>query len=121
MWPLIKDIIISHSTDISSNNVVLEGSAILPELIVNLNFDKVSSIWLTASNEFLRQRIYVESKYKIKSPHEQMLVDKFWERTCLHNNLIIETVNRLGLISLNIEEIFTLDELMNQCLLSLYS
>ena len=121
VWPLIKDIIISHSTDISSNNVVLEGSAILPELIVNLNFDNVSSIWLTASNEFLRQRIYVESKYKIKSPHEQMLVDKFWERTCLHNNLIIETVNRLGLISLNIEEIFTLDELMNQCLLSLYS
>ena len=107
VWPLIKDIIISHSTDISSNNVVLEGSAILPELIVNLNFDNVSSIWLTASNEFLRQRIYVESKYKIKSPHEKMLVDKFWERTCLHNNLIIETVNRLGLISLNIEEIFT--------------
>jgi 2-phosphoglycerate kinase len=118
VWPLIKDIIISYPTDTSSNKVVMEGSALLPELIINLIFDNISSIWLTASNDFLKQRIYTSSQYETKSTYERMLVDKFWERNCLLNDRIIDVVDRLGLMSLNIEETSTLDELMHMCLLT---
>jgi 2-phosphoglycerate kinase len=116
VWPLIEDIITFHATDISSEKMVIEGSALLPELVINLNFNNIYTIWLTASNEFLRKRIYTESQYKTKSKPEQMLVDKFVERNCLYNDRIIDAVSRLGLVSVNIEDTSTPDELMNLCL-----
>jgi 2-phosphoglycerate kinase len=116
VWRSIEDIVTSHATDTSSEKMVMEGSALLPELVITLDFENISSIWLTASNEFLRQRIYMESQYEIKSLHEKMLIDKFWKRNCLYNNRIIDAVDRFGLVSINIEEICTPDELTERCL-----
>ena len=111
VWPLVEDIVTAHATDISSGQMAIEGSALLPDLVNNLNFDNTSSLWLTASNEFLKQRIYLSSQYETKSPFEQMLIDKFWKRNCLLNDRIIAAVDRLGLVSLNIEAASTVDEL----------
>jgi 2-phosphoglycerate kinase len=106
MWSLIEDIVNDFSIKLSSKNLVVEGSALLPELVINLDVDNIiSSIWLTASNEFLRQRIYTSSQYATKSTYEQMLIDKFCERNCLLNDRIIAAVDRLGLVSLNVEEV----------------
>ncbi len=116
VWLLIEDIVTFHATDASSEKLVMEGSALLPELVVTLNFDNISTIWLTASNEFLRRRIYTASQYETKSPSEKMLVDKFLERNCLYNDRIIDTVTRLGLVSLDVEDASTADELMSLCL-----
>ncbi len=111
VWPLIAHIVTAHATDASSGQMAIEGSALLPDLVNNLKFDNTSSIWLTASNEFLRQRIYLSSQYEAKSPFEQTLIDKFWKRNCLLNDRIIADVNRLGLVSLNIEAVSTVAEL----------
>jgi 2-phosphoglycerate kinase len=117
VWHSIEDIVTSYATDISSENMIVEGSALLPELVINLDIDNIlASIWLTASNEFLRERIYISSQYEIKSPFEQMLIDKFWQRNCLLNDRIIEAVDRLGLVSFDVEAASTPDELMSQCL-----
>jgi 2-phosphoglycerate kinase len=116
VWQLIEDIVTSHATDASSEKMVMEGSALLPELVITLNFHNISTIWLTASNEFLRRRIYTTSQYETKSTYEKMLVDKFWERNCLYNDRIIDAVNRLGLVSLNVENVSTADELMSLCM-----
>ena len=116
VWQSIEDIVTTHIDDPSSEQMVIEGSALLPELVNTLKSDNIHGIWLTASNEFLRQRIYTESQYETKSPFEQMLIDKFWERNCLLNDRIIAAVNRFGLVSLNIEEASTLEEQMNRCL-----
>jgi 2-phosphoglycerate kinase len=119
VWQLIEDIITSHATDASSQTMIMEGSALLPELVITLNFHNISTIWLTASNEFLRRRIYTSSQYETKSTYEKMLVDKFLERNCLYNDRIIDAVNQLGLMSLDVEDISTTDELMNRCLSSI--
>ena len=116
VWPLIEDIVTFRATDASSEKLVMEGSALLPELVVTLNLDNIATIWLTASNEFLRRRIYTASQYETKSPYEKMLVDKFLQRNCLHNARIIDAVDRLGLLSLDVEAAFTVDELMDMCL-----
>lgn len=116
VWPLIKDIVTSHATDASSEKMVIEGSALLPELVVTLNFDNISTIWLTASNEFLRRRIYTASQYETKSLYEKMLIDKFSERNRLYNDRITDAANRLGLVSLDVEDASTTDELMSLCL-----
>jgi 2-phosphoglycerate kinase len=116
VWQLIEDIVTSHATDASSEKMVMEGSALLPELVITLNFHNISTIWLTASNEFLRRRIYTTSQYETKSTYEKMLVDKFWERNCLYNDRIIDAVNRLGLVSLDVENASSVDELMSRCM-----
>ena len=116
VWPRIEDILTDHTTNIPSEQMVIEGSALLPELVANLKFDNISSIWLTASNEFLRQRIYTESQYATKSPFEHMLIDKFCQRNYLLNDRIINDVDRLGLISFDVEQVSTPDELIDKCL-----
>jgi 2-phosphoglycerate kinase len=116
VWHSIEDIVTSHVDNPSSDKMVIEGSALLPELVNTLKADNISRIWLIASNEFLRHRIYMESQYEIKSPFEQTLIDKFCQRNCLLNNQIIETVDRLGLVSFDVEQVATRDELIERCL-----
>lgn len=116
VWLLIEDIVTFHATDASSEKLVMEGSALLPESVITLNFDNIATIWLTATNNFLRRRIYTASQYETKSLYEKMLVDKFLERNRLYNDRIIDAVNRLGLMSLDVEDASTADELMSMCL-----
>lgn len=115
VWSLIKNIVTFHATDASADKLVIEGSALLPELVMTLGFKNISAIWLTASNEFLRRRIYTASQYETKSPYERMLVDKFMERNLLYNGRIMDAVNQLGLAYVDVEAASNVDELMDMC------
>jgi 2-phosphoglycerate kinase len=116
VWPQIEDIVTTQAIDRPAQGKIIEGLALLPELVNTLKLDNIASIWLTASNEFLRQRIYLSSQYARKSTDEQMLIDKFWERNCLLNDQIIAAISILNLSSLAIEEVSTQDELIELCL-----
>jgi 2-phosphoglycerate kinase len=115
VWSLIKNIVTFHATDASADKLVIEGSALLPELVMTLGFKNISAIWLTASNEFLRRRIYTASQYETKSPYERMLVDKFMERNLLYNGRIMDAVNQFGLAYVDVEAASNVDELMDMC------
>jgi len=116
VWPIVENTVTSHATDLSADKLVMEGSAILPELVVTLSFDCVAAIWLTASNELFEQRIYNASQYETKSPREKKMIDKFLERTRLYNERMMDAVHRLGLVSIDVEDVSTLDELTDNCL-----
>jgi 2-phosphoglycerate kinase len=116
VWPQIEQIVNTAETNIAERGTIIEGSALLPELVNTLKFDNIDSIWLTASNEFLQHIIYLSSQYASKSQFEQMLIDKFWERNCLYNDRLIDTVDRLGFVSLNVSTVATPSELMCQYL-----
>ena len=94
VWPRIEEIVASHLNDSATTGIVLEGSALLPELVTNLESDRIVAVWLTASEEVLRHRIHDESLYYRKSPREQLMIDKFLERTLAHNALLVDAVNR---------------------------
>jgi 2-phosphoglycerate kinase len=115
VWPLIENIVTTCAMDLSTDRLVLEGSAILPERIMTLPYKNTAAIWLTASREFLAQRIYTESQYAAKSPPEKALIDKFLQRTWQYNNLMLEDVKRLGLASLVVDNASHLDELIIAC------
>jgi 2-phosphoglycerate kinase len=115
VWPQIEQIVNNAATNIAESGTTIEGSALLPELVNTLKFANIATVWLTASNEFLRHRIYLSSQYASKSQFEQMLIDKFWERNCLLNDQIIAATNRLRLVSINVEMVLTPDELINIC------
>jgi 2-phosphoglycerate kinase len=116
VWPLIESIVTFHATDFSTDRLILEGSAILPELVVTLTPNSIAAIWLTASNEFFEQRIYSSSQYETKSPREKKMIDRFLERTWLYNERMMDTVRRLGLVSLDVENASDVNELTGKCL-----
>ncbi|MFQ5630506.1 MAG: 2-phosphoglycerate kinase [bacterium] len=116
VWPLIESIVTSHATNLSTDRLIMEGSAILPELVVTLTFNNIAAIWLTASNKLFEQRIYRESQYKTKSPREKKMIDKFLERTRLYNERMMDTVKRLGLVSIDVENASNVDELTGMSL-----
>lgn len=96
VWPQIESMVRAHATDLSSDHLILEGSAVLPERVATLSYENVAAIWLIASHELLARRIYAESQYTKKSPAEQELIDKFIQRTWAYNDLMREEVQRLG-------------------------
>jgi 2-phosphoglycerate kinase len=100
VWPLVKVIVTSHATDPNADRLILEGSAILPELFVTLTHKNADAIWLTASNELFEQRIYRTSQYETRTPIEKRMIDKFLERTWLYNELMMQNIRRMGLVSM---------------------
>ena len=98
VWPKVEAIVASHSNDASTTGIVLEGSALWPEFVTSLDFDKIAAVWLTASEEVFRQRIHVGSLYSSKSPRERMMIDKFLGRTLAYNARMVDAVSRHGLM-----------------------
>ena len=115
VWPKVEAIVVSYLNDTSSAGVIVEGSALWPEFATGLNFDRTAALWLTASEEVFRQRIYDESLYRSKSPRGQMMVDKFLERTLVYNAQMIEVVRRHRFILVDILQ-SNLVELTDRCL-----
>ena len=118
VWPKVEAIIASHSTDTSTTGIVLEGSALWPEFATGLDFNKVAAVWLTASDEVFRQRIYVGSRYSSKSTRERKMIDKFLARTLAYNAGMVEAVSRHGFMLVDVQR-YSVTEVAERCLSSL--
>ena len=120
VWPKVKALIASHSTDTSTTGLVLEGSALWPELVASLDFDRIAAVWLTASEDVFRQRIHFGSLYSTKSPRERMMIDKFLERTLAYNARMVDAVNQHGFILVDVLQ-SNVVELAESCISTLRS
>ncbi len=67
------------------DKVMIEGSALLPEKISELWDDKMSSVWLTASDETLTSRIFSESTYEQADTFHKQPIKIFLARTIAFN------------------------------------
>ena len=115
VWPKVEKIIASHINGPSRAGLIIEGSALWPELVATLNFDDIAALWLTASEEVFRQRIRDESLYHSKSLLGRRMIDKFLERTLVYNAQMIEIANRYGFIFVDVQQ-SNLAELTQRCL-----
>ncbi|MCY3680803.1 MAG: 2-phosphoglycerate kinase [Gemmatimonadetes bacterium] len=115
LWPKVEKIVASHINDLSRGGLIIEGSALWPELVATLDSENIATLWLTASEEVFRQRIRDESLYHSKSLRERRMIDKFLERTLVYNAQMIEIVNRHGFILVDVQQ-SNLAELTQRCL-----
>lgn len=115
VWPKVEEIVASYPNDDSGTGVILEGSALWPEFVIGMEFNSVSALWFTASEETLTQRIYEESRYHSKSPRERLMIDKFLERTLAYDALMVEVVRRHGLTLVDVLQ-SSVEELTHRCL-----
>ena len=115
LWSAIQSIIESHLADPTSELLVLEGSALLPELVNTLASDKVVAVWLTGSDDLFKKRIYASSNFLAAADAEQKLITQFLARTIRYNKMMMKEVHGLNLPSINVIRFNNLDDLLYQC------
>ena len=57
MWPSTRDLISRHVSGSIADALVLEGSALRPEYVAELDILAIEAVWLTASDRLIRDRI----------------------------------------------------------------
>lgn len=104
--PQVETIVHSHAFDLSTQCLILEGSALWPEFVPNLVGENgVKAIWLTASDQLLGNRIKRESDFSNVGEDEKHLIQKFLDLTLFYNKRMRETVERLGFICIDVESV----------------
>ena len=115
VWPKVEEIVASHINDPSRGGLIIEGSALWPELVATLDFDNIATLWLTASEAVFQQRIRDESLYHSKTLRKRRMIDKFLERTLVYNAQMIEIANQHGFILVDVLQ-SNVEELTKRCL-----
>jgi hypothetical protein len=110
LWPRIE----ATAADTGARQLVLEGSGVLPQRAAALK--STAAVWLTASADVLRDRIYSASRFDELAPEEKVIVGKFLGRTKRYDQIILSAVTSLGLTSIDTSTAPSTAELMEQCL-----
>jgi hypothetical protein len=97
MWPMIRDLIVRHATDPAAGRLVLEGSALWPERVAELDLPQVRAVWLTADHCLIETRMRRESGFEAADPAGQSLIHSFLARTWAYDDAMMAVVQRLGL------------------------
>ena len=115
--PQVEAIVHSHGSDLSTECLILEGSALWPGFVAKLvDENRVKAIWLTASDQFFRNRIFSESNFYNVGEDEKHLIQKFLARTLFYNKFMREKVERLRFMCIDVESVSIEDELSNKCM-----
>ncbi len=102
MWPHLRDRISTASQ--SNSGCVIEGSALRPEFIADLQPSRTLTVGLHASNAFLRQRMEAESLYENQDMHTKQLIEKFIQRSLTDNDSIVEASKHHGLTLIDVSD-----------------
>ena len=111
IWPLTTALLSEHV-----GPLVLEGSALLPELVAPLRRPGVSAVWLTGGDALIAARIHAQSGFGVADAAGRALIDKFTARSQAFNTLTIAEVRRLGLAGIAVDESSTVEALVDACL-----
>jgi 2-phosphoglycerate kinase len=97
MWPMVRELIEARASDPYAAPLVLEGSALWPELVATLDMPTVRAVWLTADDALFTDRIRRESRFDDADAAGRQLIESFAARTRLYNATMMAHVRRLGL------------------------
>lgn len=115
--PQVKVIVHSHASDLSTECLILEGSALWPGFVAHLVSENgVKAIWLTARDQLFRNRIKSESNFCNVCKDEKHLIQKFLDRTLFYNKHMRDEVERLGFMCVDVESVSTADKLSKKCI-----
>lgn len=119
VWPLIDEIISSRLATIPIQPLVLEGSAILPNMVAERKDRNITALYLTADYELLKKRIYCSSQYGLKSSNGRAMVDNFLERAHLFNEYVACSLQISDKTVIAVKEASTVDSIEKQILMAI--
>nr|PPQ57600.1 hypothetical protein C5F59_13540 [Streptomyces sp. QL37] len=98
LWPRVEELITARAAEDSTGpGLVLEGSALWPVPVAELEVPRTAAVWLTADDAVVRARVRSAGHYETATTAEQHLMDQFLARTTRYQELMLDTVDRLGL------------------------
>jgi 2-phosphoglycerate kinase len=116
MWPMVRELIEARAADLDATPLVLEGSALWPELVADLDLPGVRAVWLTGDDELFDARICCESRLDAAEPDGRQLIERFAARTRLYNATMLAHVRRLGLPLVAVTAALSPDEITDAVL-----
>jgi 2-phosphoglycerate kinase len=119
MWPMVRERIEARAADKHAAPLVLEGSALWPALVAELDLPAVRAVWLTADDALFDARIRRESQFDQADAAGRQLIESFAARTRLYNATMLAQVRRLGLALVEVTAATTPDEVTEAVLTSL--
>ncbi len=112
MWPLLRQKISGACK--ANAGLILEGTALRPEYIAELDGQQVSAIGLHADPNVIRKRIERESSYSKRADGHKLLIDKFIARSLSDNDDIKEAAEQHGLRLVNVADLQSLDRIADE-------
>ncbi|MPY44980.1 AAA family ATPase [Streptomyces phyllanthi] len=97
LWSRIEDLIMERAAEGGGTGLVLEGSALWPVRVAELEVPRTAAVWLTADDAVVRARVHTAGRYETAADEEQRLMDKFLARTERYQALMIDDIGTLGL------------------------
>ena len=107
-WPAIEELIRVHTT--WSAPAIIEGWALQPEQVAELNLPRVQSLWLVVDETALECRIRKDKDFLQGASDVEKLIQQFLGRTIWFNRHIRQTASALGMPILELPAGVSLDE-----------
>lgn len=112
LWTRISEIIKSHLSN--GQNLIIEGSAILPSTWDLQSKGKVFAFWLTSADKFLLERIRCTSNYFKKEDEDKLLIDKFYDRTILFKRTVLGEVSNSNMRVIDVDNLKAIDDIVDE-------
>jgi len=116
MRPMLRELIAAHATDPARSPLVLEGSALWPEFVAELDIPGVRAVWLTADHALIEARIRRDSDIGSLPPRERRTTENFMVRTRLYDDAMMAAVQRLGLPFIRVTDGAGVGDVVDACL-----
>jgi len=113
VWPIAKALIQSRISNPYDTGIVLEGSAIWPDSVVNACFEKTVSVWLTATKDVITDRIHRNSDYHQRSEQDRLMIDRFLHRSLLYDEQLTQAAKRSEQRCVDVSETGPADQLLD--------
>lgn len=115
MWPGIEVSIRTHAD--WSFPVVYEGWAMWPPSVAQLvsELETVRAIWLTASSEFLEERIRSTKRFYQGASDDELLIQLYLPRNIEYNRLMLESIDEYGLEAVDVTDYDSIDDVVTRC------
>ena len=116
MWPGIEASIRAHAD--WSFPVVYEGWAMWPPNVARLlgEFESIGAVWLTASSDFLEERVRSTERFYRGASDEELLIQRYLPRNIEYNRLMLESIDEYGIESVDVIEFESVDDVVVRCL-----
>ncbi|WDZ75129.1 AAA family ATPase [Ensifer adhaerens] len=112
MWPRIRQIIESHRQ--RAQPFVLEGAALRPEYVAQLESGSIIALFLHADDDFLRRRMTDEARRDETYEQKAGIIDKFIERSLRENREMLEAARTANIRCVDVATPGALDALVRE-------
>lgn len=79
LWPAIESVIQDHAT--WSSPAILEGWALLPDLVARLDLSGVAAVWLEVPGSVLEARVRANTSLFAEASNPELMIRRFTQRS----------------------------------------